>query len=316
MGGADATTTTNGDGRYAFLVQPSNGYTVTPTDPRAVFSPPTRSVLAGTVDVGGLDFVAQATTGVSLAAAVLPSSRSVQVGSPATAFATIINLSLATATTCGIAAPTTIPTVFRYQTTDPSTNAVTGSPNTPVTIPGGGLQTYVVALTPTGSFSSADVRFGFHCDNSPIAPVVLGLNTLLLSASTTPVPDIVALAATLTNDGIVNVPGATGTGVFAVATSNVGTGGSITVSADTGSANLLVGITLCQTNPATGACLASPTQTVTTQINASATPTFGIFVAGTGTVPFDPANNRVFVRFKDAGGVTRGSTSVAVRTKP
>jgi class 3 adenylate cyclase len=52
------------------------------------------------------------------------------------------------------------------------------------------------------------------------------------------------------------------------------------------------------------------------QINANSTPTFGIFVAGTGTVPFDPANNRVFVRFKDAGGVTRGSTGVAVGTQP
>jgi len=39
------------------------------------------------------------------------------------------------------------------------------------------------------------------------------------------------LAATLNNDGIVNIPGATGTGVFSVASVNVGGSGSITASA-------------------------------------------------------------------------------------
>ena len=54
---------------------------------------------------------------------------------------------------------------------------------------------------------------------------------------------------------------------------------------------------------------------MTTQIDGGQTPTFGIFVTGTGTVPFDPASNRIFVRFKDGAGVTRGATSVAVRTQ-
>ena len=55
---------------------------------------------------------------------------------------------------------------------------------------------------------------------------------------------------------------------------------------------------------------------MTTTINAGATPTFAVFVDGLGTVvPFDPAVNRIFVRFKDSGGVTRGLTSVAVRTQ-
>jgi len=53
---------------------------------------------------------------------------------------------------------------------------------------------------------------------------------------------------------------------------------------------------------------------VTQLINANATPTFGIFVQGIRNVPFDPATNRIFVRFKDSGAVTGGSTSVAVLT--
>jgi len=144
-------------------------------------------------------------------------------------------------------------------------------------------------------------------------PINVGLNTLLLSASVSPVADIVALAAS--NGGIVDIPGVGGTGAFAVATVNVGASGSITASADTGSATLPVNIFLCQTNPATGQCISAIGPSVITQINANATPTFGIFVQGGGNVPFDPAANRIFVRFKDAGGVTRGSTSVAVRTQ-
>jgi hypothetical protein len=232
----------------------------------------------------------------------------------ATAFATIINLGPGAATSCEITPLSSVPALFAYQTTDPATNQVTGSVNTPVDVAVGAAQSFVFAFTPTAAFLPTDVQLSFHCTNSDRAPIQIGLNTLLLSASTTPAPDIVALAAS-GDPGIVNIPGATGTGAFAVAAVNVGTGGSITVSADTGNGNPPVTIQLCQTNPTTGQCMSVIGPTVTTQINANATPTFGIFVTGVGSVPFDPANNRVFVRFKDPGGVTRGATSVAARTQ-
>jgi hypothetical protein len=100
-----------------------------------------------------------------------------------------------------------------------------------------------------------------------------------------------------------------------VAAVNVGFGANITVSADTGSGNPPVNILLCQTDPATGKCITPVGPSVTTQINAGQTPTFGIFVTANGAVAFDPASNRIFVRFKDGGEVTRGSTSAAVRTQ-
>ena len=77
-------------------------------------------------------------------------------------------------------------------------------------------------------------------------------------------------------------------------------------------------LALCQTDPATSACVNPPTPEsfaiVTVETNS--TVTFAAFVTGTGHVPFDPANNRIFVSFTDVGGVTRGSTSVAVTTAP
>ena len=269
----------------------------------------------------------------SLVAAVLPSSRSVQVGTPATAFATVINPTSATriegfsaatpsvdALACGIVQLTGVPTLFLFQATDPMTNLPIGTPNTPVTIVPGASQTFVVALTPTAGFCPVDVQFGFTCTNAGVGVAIIGLNTLLLTASPTPVPDIVALAATLNNDGIVNIPGAVGTGAFSVATSNVGASGIVTVSVDTGTATLPVSGMLCQTDPITGQCTSVIAPTLTVAINANATPTFAVFVIGSQTVPFDPASNRVFVRFKDnAAGcgvpVTRGATSVAVRTQ-
>ena len=91
----------------------------------------------------------------SMVAAVLPSSRSVQVNTPATAFATVINLTPTTAISCSIALLSSMPVSFVYQTTNPATNQVTGSPNTPVDIPAGagpefrgGLYSYPAPLLP------------------------------------------------------------------------------------------------------------------------------------------------------------------------
>src|SRR6266536_995671 len=184
--------------------------------------------------------------GGPLVAAVLPSSRSVQVNTPATVFATVINMGQAIAPGCSIAPLTSVPASFAFQTTNTATNQVTGFPNAAANIAAGAAQSLVLALTPTAPFPPTEVQFSFNCANSDPAPINVGLNTLLLSASATPIADIVALAATTTNDGIVNIPGATGTGAFAVATVNVGVNGSITASADTGSAT---NILLCQTNP-------------------------------------------------------------------
>jgi hypothetical protein len=249
-------------------------------------------------------------------AAVLPASRSVQVGQPATAFATIINAATTTAVGCGITPLERLNAMFTYQTTDPMTNALTGTANAPVDVPAGGLQTFVIAFTPTSPFDLSDVSLIFTCENTISAPIQSGLNTLLLSASAAPVPDIVALVATPSLDGIVTIPGAAGTGVFAVATVNVGSSATITASVDMGSGSWPVSsIVLCQTNPVSGACLQAPASKVTTHMDAGETPTFGVFVGGLGIVPFDPANNRIFVRFKDINGVMRGATSVAVRTQ-
>ena len=252
---------------------------------------------------------------VPLAAAVLPASRSVQIGVPATTFATILNGGGAIAADVGITLATNIPATFTYNATDCTTNAVIAAANVPQNIPPGGQGCYVISITPTAPFGPVDVAFTFGGANTfPVAPLA-GINTLLLSASVGPVPDIVAIAETPTGDGIANVSLVTATGVFAVATVNAGASAMIVTAADTGSTGLPITIALCQTDPVTSQCISAVGPSVTTMISAGDTPTFGIFISERAVVPFDPVNNRIFVRFMDAAGVARGATSVAVRTQ-
>ena len=250
-----------------------------------------------------------------LAAAVLPSSRSVETGVAATAFATLVNGGTTAATGCSLAPSTSLPAGFFYQTTVPGTNALTGAPNTPVDIAGGSYQTFIFGLTPQAAIAPIDVQFDFSCSGVAPAAVLPGIDTLLLSGSTTPVPDIVALAGTPSADGILDLPGTSGANAFVVATLDLGAADTITATAAATNATLPIAIAICQTDPSSGQCLAPAGASVSTMIAAGATPTFAIFVGGAGTVPFDPAANRIDVQFTGSDGNVHGSTSVAVRTQ-
>jgi hypothetical protein len=251
-----------------------------------------------------------------LVAAILPESRSAVVGNPVTAFATIINTGASTASACSIAPVGNLPIDFLYQTTNPATNVLTGTANTPVDIAGNnGAQSFLIAVTPSAAFNPTQLPFTFGCGGVAAAPSETGLNTLLVSASTSPVPDIVALVATASNDGILHIPGASGSNAFAVATVNLGSARAITVSINTGGATLPLTLTLCQTDPSSSQCTSAIGATVTTTIAANATPTFAVFGTASGAIPFNPANSRIFVQFSDSTGAVRGETSVAVETQ-
>jgi len=255
----------------------------------------------------------------SLVASVLPSSRSVQVSAAATAFATTLNSGPNPACAVSIAlasgASGVIPALFSFNATDCATNAVTGGTNASVNIAAGAAACFVISITPTQPFAPTEVPFTFAGSNASAVPVLTGINTLLMSASNSPVPDLVALAATLSNDGIVHLSGPAGNGVFSVAAVDVGASDTITVSANTGANQVPVAILLCETNPGTGACVTPAQPSVTIPVAMGATPTFGVFVGAGGAIPLDPANSRIFVVFQDSGNVVRGRTSVAVTTQ-
>jgi len=96
-----------------------------------------------------------------LVAAVLPLSRSAQIGQTVTAFATVINSSGGALSGCTASSPNFSGT-FVYQTTNPATNALTGSPNTPFSLPSGGSQSLVLALTPAAQITQRKKTSSFN----------------------------------------------------------------------------------------------------------------------------------------------------------
>ena len=157
------------------------------------------------------------------------------------------------------------------------------------------------------------MQFAFACDGVIPAAPISGVNTLTLSARGGPGPDLIALAASATPGRLILA----GAGAFAVATANVGTGGDVTVSADTGSAVLPLALSWCQTDPGSGVCLGPATSApLPATVGPGATPTFAVFASAAGSIPFDPSSNRVFFRVRDLAGQVIGATSLAVNGEP
>jgi len=266
----------------------------------------------------GLEMAGFRATGTRVVSAVLPSSRSIgaaSTGGVATAFATVINpAGDGTALGCGLALPGATAAQFSYQTTS-AANVVTGTADTPIDIPAGAAQSFVFAITPGGEFTGADIPIDFFCSNRASAESTNSLNTLFFSAVDGTTPDIIALSATASSDGIVNVPADTLIGAFSVAAANVGAAGTVTVTGEPSAASIPATVSVCETNPVTAACLAAPAASVVSTLAANGTATFSFFVTQSATIPADLANTRIIARFREGGSIN-GSTSVAVRTMP
>lgn len=241
--------------------------------------------------------------------AVLPTSRFVQTGTPATVFMTVVNPNDVTAEACRVQHHGPDRNAFTYQRTDPATNGAIGDPNTPVDIPARAFQTFVISLTPSTDVSGVSFAPFVSCANVPMAEVTAGLNTVNLGSDAVGGPDLVALAATINGNGIVDVP-AGRRGVFSVATANIGGAGEVTVSARSLDPALPATGEICQTN-ASGVCMSPAAPSVTLNVGAGETPTFGVFVRTTWPTPF-VSRHRFQVQM-EVGGVVRGSTSVAIR---
>ena len=134
-----------------------------------------------------------------------------------------------------------------------------GPANPTFTVAGGG-KTFVVALTTNATFTSRDFFVIARCANALDSRTTLGVNSLTVTSRVTAPPDIISIAATVGLPGILTLPAHEGLTVFALAALNIGADApAIRVQPSAGGDALPVATTICETNPSTGACLATPT---------------------------------------------------------
>ena len=250
-----------------------------------------------------------------LVTSVLPTSRSTVLGKSVTVFATAINASGGVLTNCGmeLGQDDESSTIVTYNLTDPRTNAVTSGQNAPFNLAAGASQSLVLTIQPKSAQQAAVVKPVASCANGSTGVTstsIDGVSTILFSASAQATPDVIALVASPTNDGILHIQGE-GANAFAVAVANVGSAGTITASVDTGAVTLPLTATICQTDSG-GQCIGGPGQTASLSLPANGTASFAVFVQATGELPFFPAGARIFVRLSDSAQAVRGATSVAV----
>jgi hypothetical protein len=141
-------------------------------------------------------------------------------------------------------------------------------------------------------------------------------NSAVATAAYTIGNPIATFVATPSGTDTLTVP-VDGTTAFTVASQNQ-SGQSyptVIVKTTTGSnPSLPVQVTLCQTNPSSGQCLAAPEPTVTVAPFANgAAPTFSVFVTATAAIASSPSN-QIDVLFTNPSGTILGSASVLVVT--
>jgi len=247
--------------------------------------------------------------------AILPSSRSVVASNPATAFLTAVNGGQEDAMACHIRPDAPFDGTFSFQETDSITNAPVGQPDFAIGIPAGESRSFVIAATPSAGSEARnfDLPVIVQCANSPSNTRILGVNSLRLSFSATASPDLIAIGRTTSGDGILTLDGPGSAAAFAIATANVGVGGELTIH-PSASFNGDLTIEICETDFATGTCITSRAASVTSNFNANETASFAVFIRSQTGIPFDPAGHRIRFDAVDLNGVSRGSTSVAIRT--
>ena len=249
--------------------------------------------------------------------ASLPAGINVPEGTTSTFSTTVINTSAAAQTLT--VAPTTLsslPVTLLACATDPATNACLGAPSSSFSVtipPNQASATFTTFVTATAAIPYNPVNNVVYLTFEDTQGTVQAVGFANVNTETN-VEAFQVLEATASGNDVLTIPFSTqGTGAFAVEAANFGPAIDGAVVGTT-SGNLPVSVTICQTIPSTGQCLAAPNSTVTLSIPTGTSAVFSVFVTATAAIASDPTSNRIYVQITNPSGTGGGLTSVAVVT--
>lgn len=194
-----------------------------------------------------------------------------------------------------------------------------GLPGSVFDIVANGRVDLILSVTPLQTTTANGLAFypRLSCSNASTAAIE-DVNSLRLSIAEEAGLDILAIGVTPSGDGIIHIPAAGTASFMAAAAMNIGIadGAPVRVEVDTGSARLPVDLSVCETD-ASGQCISERAQFIDSVFDKHEPRFFGVFAqseSSTG-IPLDPANARVYLRFRSQDGALLSATSAAL-TRP
>jgi bacillolysin len=243
----------------------------------------------------------------ALVNSILPTSRTTTVGTTVTIYNTVINGGSFYADDVTLSMANPPAGTFKYQQSNCANNALMGSDNPVLDIPAGGIVCYVLFFTPSATFNATEVHIRAQAANAPATAQLTGINTWLLRTTNPAGPDMVALTTTTDFHQVA----CSGSQDFAVAMTNVGAAATSSITATAEYGSLPISVLIRETDPPTGVVTGDH---ILENVGPGQNRSVLVTVTFNGCITFDPAINRIFIRFRDAGGNIVGSTSTAVST--
>jgi len=299
--------TTDALGEYTIFNVPIGTYDISASKFGYITNESTVEVTAGGTVTKDFTLIL-GTSASNFVYAVTPSSRISQPGSSVTFWATVLNPDVSLPIFgLNFSQASSLPVNVEFVAWDHGTGTQIGDWNTPIYIPEGGSQNFLLKITPVGIVAlGSQLQLRVASSDGYVASNNLA-NSITIGATGSPAPDVIMAAD---NTDYLKAVGTTG--IIAISALNIGIDLSeASVQLDTNGLPINI-IKIEEVNPYTGVPIGGNTGLTFTNGVGKA---FFIYYQPTSTILFQPDINRVVPKVLDGSGNVIGSQSLSIHTQ-